>query len=169
MISVSEVRTYDEGIAWDRYVLSHAMASGYQLMGWRRVVEKAFGHRTFYLMVRDEHGQVRGVLPLVFISSRLFGRFLVSMPFVNYGGVLTDSVDAQRALLEAAVSRAICASRRMETASPAASSAGLTILEPELRRASDLLNIASLLCRLLAAAMACVLVLMTIRLFSLGV
>jgi serine/alanine adding enzyme len=105
MISVSEIHTYDEGIAWDRYVLNHAMASGYQLMGWRRVVEKAFGHRTFYLMVRDEHGQVRGVLPLVFVSSRLFGRFLVSMPFVNYGGVLTDGFDAQRALLEAAASR----------------------------------------------------------------
>jgi serine/alanine adding enzyme len=107
VISVSEVRTYDESIAWDRYVLNHNMASGYQLMGWRRVVEKAFGHRTFYLMVRDEHGQVRGVLPLVFVSSRLFGRFLVSMPFVNYGGVLTESSDAQRALLEAATSRAI--------------------------------------------------------------
>src|SRR5262245_11297904 len=49
----------------------------------------------------------------------------------------------------------------METASPAASSAGLTILEPELRRASDLLSIASLVLRLLAAAMACVFVLMT--------
>jgi serine/alanine adding enzyme len=105
VISVSEVRTYDESIAWDRYVLNHTMASGYQLMGWRRVVEKAFGHRTFYLMVRDEHGQVRGVLPLVFVASRLFGRFLVSMPFVNYGGVLTDGFDAQRALLEAAASR----------------------------------------------------------------
>ena len=107
MISVSEVRTYDEGVAWDNYVLNHAMASGYQLMGWRRVVKKVFGHRTVYLMVRDEHGQVRGVLPLVFVSSRLFGRFLVSMPFVNYGGVLTEDFDAQRALLEAAASRAI--------------------------------------------------------------
>ena len=106
MISVTEVRTYDEGIAWDRYVLNHSMASGYQLMGWRRVVERAFGHRTFYLMARDQQEQVRGVLPLVFLSSRLFGRlfgrFLVSMPFVNYGGVLTDSFEAQRALLEAA-------------------------------------------------------------------
>jgi len=107
MISVSEVNTYDEGTAWDRFVLNHGMASGYQLMGWRRVVQKAFGHRTLYLMVRDEHGQVRGVLPLVLVASRLFGRFLVSMPFVNYGGVLTESSDAQRALLEAAVSRAV--------------------------------------------------------------
>ena len=102
MISVTEVNTYDEGSAWDRYVLNHSMGSGYQLMGWRRVVERAFGHRTFYLMARDEHEQVRGVLPLVLLSSRLFGRFLVSMPFVNYGGVLTDNFEAQRALLDAA-------------------------------------------------------------------
>ena len=107
MISVSEVRTYDEGVAWDNYVSNHAMASGYQLMAWRRVVQKVFGHRTVYLMVRDEHGRVRGVLPLVFVSSRLFGRLLVSMPFVNYGGVLTEDFGAQRALLEAAARHAI--------------------------------------------------------------
>ncbi len=106
MISVSEARTYDEGIAWDRYVSSHSRASGYQLMGWRRVVQKAFGHRTFYLMARDEQGEIRGVLPLVLVSSRLFGRFLVSMPFVNYGGVLTESFDAQSALLETAATQA---------------------------------------------------------------
>src|SRR5947209_3307809 len=75
-------------------------------MGWRRVMERSFGHQTFYLMARDEKEQVRGVLPLVFVSGRLFGRFLVSMPFVNYGGVLTDTSEAQRALLETAVSRA---------------------------------------------------------------
>jgi hypothetical protein len=50
----------------------------------------------------------------------------------------------------------------MATAIPAASSAGLTIFEPELRRASDLLSIDSLVLRLLAEAMALVLVLMTI-------
>lgn len=106
MITVRTIDTYDEGIAWDRYVLNHAMASGYQLMGWRRVMEQAFGHRTFYLMARDEHEQVCGVLPLVLVASRLFGRFLVSMPFVNYGGILTDSFDAQRALLDAAANLA---------------------------------------------------------------
>ena len=106
MISIGEVRSYDDGTAWDRYVLNHVGASGYQLIGWRQVVERSFGHQTFYLMARDERAQVRGVLPLVFVSSRLFGRFLVSMPFVNYGGVLADTTEAQQALLEAAVSRA---------------------------------------------------------------
>ena len=40
-------------------------------------------------------------------------------------------------------------------------------MEPELRRASDLLNIDSLPCKLRAASMACVLVLMTILVFFL--
>jgi len=72
-------------------------------MAWRSVVENACGHRTIYLMARDEYEEVRGILPLVFLSSRFFGRFLVSMPFFNYGGVLADGLEAQGALLEAAI------------------------------------------------------------------
>ena len=53
---------------WDQYVQSHPNGSGYQLMAWRRVMEDAFGHPTFYLMVSDEDQTVHGVLPLVFAS-----------------------------------------------------------------------------------------------------
>lgn len=103
MISVTEVGTDAAGKAWDRFVLAHPLASSYHLMAWRGVVEKASGHRTFYLMARDEHEDVRGVLPLVFLSSRFFGHFLISMPFFNYGGFLADGLEAQGALLEAAI------------------------------------------------------------------
>jgi serine/alanine adding enzyme len=89
--------------SWDRYVLTHPDGSGYHLMAWRRVMEDAFGQSTFYLMVTDEDQTVHGVLPLVFLSSRVFGRLLVSMPYVNYGGLLADTVEAQDALLSAAV------------------------------------------------------------------
>ncbi len=40
-------------------------------------------------------------------------------------------------LLFAALMRLICASKRVDTAKPAASSSGETILDPEERRASD--------------------------------
>ena len=43
-----------------------------------------------YLAAASEHGGIVGVLPLVFFQSRLFGRFAVSLPFVNYGGVVAD-------------------------------------------------------------------------------
>src|SRR5215467_3902703 len=57
-------------------------------------------------MVKDDRGDVHGVLPLVLLSSRLFGRFLVSLPFLNYGGVVTDTDSAREMLLEGAVREA---------------------------------------------------------------
>ena len=103
MLSVSEVRTAQDAQAWDEYVLSHPQASGYHLTAWRGIMETAFGQRTFYFYVKDERERIHGVLPLVLVASRLFGRFLVSMPFTNYGGVLSDTAEAQGALLGAAV------------------------------------------------------------------
>ena len=45
-----------------------------------------FGHDCLYLAARDHAGRIEGVLPLVRVKSRIFGHFLVSMPFLNYGG-----------------------------------------------------------------------------------
>ena len=105
-LSITDIQATNDQITWDRYVLNHAVASGYHLTGWRRVVEQAFGHHTFYFMAKDADGDVRGVLPLVLLSSRLFGSPLVSMPFFNYGGVLADTEEAREALLLAAVNLA---------------------------------------------------------------
>ncbi len=91
---------------WDRYVLDSPVCSGYHLTAWRDIVERAFGHDTVYLMAQDSQGDVRGILPMVAFASRLFGRFLVSMPFVNYGGLVANSQEAQAALLDAAVQEA---------------------------------------------------------------
>ena len=103
MLNTTEVTRGQDCASWDRYVLSHPSGTGYHLMAWRRVMEDAFGHATFYFMVTDKDQTVHGVLPLVFLPSRLFGRLLVSMPYVNYGGLLADTVEAQDALLTAAI------------------------------------------------------------------
>jgi serine/alanine adding enzyme len=95
-----------ESVEWDRYVLASPESNGYHLLGWRRVIEEAFGHHTCYVLAKDESGQVRGILPLVMLSSRLFGKFLVSVPFVNYGGVVGDDQEAIACLLNAAIAQA---------------------------------------------------------------
>ncbi len=41
-----------------------------------------------YLAARDGLGQLAAVLPLVRVKSLVFGHYLVSMPFLNYGGPL---------------------------------------------------------------------------------
>jgi FemAB-related protein (PEP-CTERM system-associated) len=87
----------------DRYVHGHAAATGYHLSGWRGVVERAFGHETRCLAAVSPDGRIAGVLPLVFFNSRLFGRFTVSMPFLNYGGVVAGTAEAARALVDGAI------------------------------------------------------------------
>jgi FemAB-related protein (PEP-CTERM system-associated) len=53
----------------------------------------------------DESGEWCGVLPLVRVRSPLFGRYLVSMPFLNYGGPI-GTRDAQERLSRFAMNQA---------------------------------------------------------------
>jgi serine/alanine adding enzyme len=87
---------------WNAYVGRTRHASAYHLYEWRGIIERAFRHETRYLTAESDRG-VTGILPLVLFRSRLFGRFAVSMPFANYGGVLADSERSAGALFDAAV------------------------------------------------------------------
>jgi FemAB-related protein (PEP-CTERM system-associated) len=90
---------------WTAYVASCAAATGYHHWAWRDVFKAAFGYDSIYFAAR-RHGRIVGVLPTVFFESWLFGRALISLPFVNYGGVAADDEAAERALLDAAVAAA---------------------------------------------------------------
>jgi serine/alanine adding enzyme len=92
------VEICDDPSRWDSYVASVPEASSYHRWGWKSAIEKSFGHASYYLAaVEDE--EINGVLPLVEMKSRLFGHFLVSMPFFSYGGVLSNTAEAREALL----------------------------------------------------------------------
>lgn len=93
-------------VLWDQFVLEHPQASGYHALAWRNVIDKVFGHPTYYLMAKDHGGVVRGVLPLVLTKSPLFGCFLTSLAFFNYGGIVADHPEARRALQDAATETA---------------------------------------------------------------
>ena len=91
--------------AWDAFVQQQPDASLYHLAGWRDVCLKAFGHDCPYLAAwRGE--RIVAVLPLVRLQSRLFGHFMVSVPFFNYGGLLGSDAPARDALLAQAVALA---------------------------------------------------------------
>lgn len=106
MMNVSCLQDACDEAAWEQFVQSHPEACGYHAAAWGGLINRVFGHTAYYLMARDQEGQVKGVLPLVFMKSPLFGRFLTSVPFFNYGGVLFKSADAQNALLDAAAETA---------------------------------------------------------------
>lgn len=87
--------------AWDQYVQGMTGGTFFHLTGWKRVVEKSFGHQAHYLCV-EEGGLIKGVLPLFYVKSLLFGRSLVSVPFGVYGGIVADSQEVGGTLLETA-------------------------------------------------------------------
>lgn len=88
MMRVEQFRGADD--EWDRFARAQTGWTHFHLAGWRKIIARVHGHRTPYLVARDERGAIRGCLPLVRVSSPVFGRYLVSMPYVNYGGPLGE-------------------------------------------------------------------------------
>jgi FemAB-related protein (PEP-CTERM system-associated) len=97
------VSATDDAADWDAHVAAHRQATAYHQWGWRDVFGEAFGHASHYLVAR-RHGRITGGLPLVEFRSRIFGAFAVSLPFVNYGGVVADDEETAAALVGEAVS-----------------------------------------------------------------
>ena len=88
--------------AWDEYLSSAPDASFYQLFGWNRINKAEFGHQV-YNLAAFEDGKIVGVFPLVYIKSRIFGKILCSMPFVNFGGPCANNPIVTEKLLNAAI------------------------------------------------------------------
>lgn len=105
---------------WDAFVRQSAGWTHFHLWGWRSVIERTHGHECPYLAARDDHGTLVGVLPLVRVRSRLFGHFLVSMPFLNYGGPLGSAAAVRSLVAEAVATADRHGVRLLELRSPAA-------------------------------------------------
>lgn len=109
-VSALRIEPFRGGAAeWDAFVRAQRGFTHFHLHGWQRVMREALGHECRYLCARDAAGALEGVLPLVRVKSRLFGHYLVSVPFLNYGGPL-GSAEAVRALS----SHAVCLAKRDE-------------------------------------------------------
>lgn len=87
---------------WDAFVLTCPEASFFHRAGWQTVIERAFGHKTWFYFA-EQAGKIIGVLSLAEIKSALFGHSLSSLPFCVYGGVASVSEEARLALNDAAI------------------------------------------------------------------
>lgn len=72
---------------------------------WLRILNRGLGHKPFLLQaVRDE--KLVGQLPLALVSGPIFGRFLVALPYLNSGGVISSEQVFTDALMDCAVALA---------------------------------------------------------------
>ena len=92
----------DDSVArWDRFVEAAPGATLFHRAGWRTVVEQSFGQSCHFLQARCA-GRITGVLPLVQISSPLFGNRLISGAYGLYGGPVASDDASLEALNRAA-------------------------------------------------------------------
>ena len=88
--------------AWDEFVTRCSEATFFHLSGWKRVIEAAFGHKTYYLQAKTG-GRITGVLPLTHVKSPLFGNSIISNGFGVYGGPAAEDHASRTALEREAV------------------------------------------------------------------
>lgn len=75
---------------WDAYVESHPEGSIYHLSAWQSLIQQQFKHKSFYHYSEDENKNINGLLPVVQLKSILFGNYMVSVPYFNYGGAIAS-------------------------------------------------------------------------------
>jgi FemAB-related protein (PEP-CTERM system-associated) len=79
-----------------------AGACGEHDPGWLRVLSESLGHRTMAVVAREASGELVGYLPLALVTSRLFGRYLVSLPYLNRAGVVAVDEGVRGEVLDVA-------------------------------------------------------------------
>ena len=72
---------------WDDLIAHCADATSGHLWQWRDVVGNAYGFDSHYLIAQDGRGRPIAGAPFVSVRSILYGNELVSMPYIDYGGV----------------------------------------------------------------------------------
>lgn len=80
----------------------HASGDAIGRLPWLNAIAAGLGH-TPYLLVAEQDGRPVGWLPLALVSSWLFGRQLVSLPYWNTSGVVAGDPEVAGALIDFAV------------------------------------------------------------------
>ena len=69
---------------------------------WMSVLRRGQQHLP-YCLEAVQAGRTRGFLALAYVRSLLFGRFLVSLPYLNYGGIVADNDAVAERIINAAI------------------------------------------------------------------
>lgn len=88
---------------WDRFVAARPEALLGHAAAWGSIFRSAYGLKPLYLEARAGGGDLVGTLPLVLFRALRGGKELISLPFLDSAGVLSEAPEAQEALLAAAL------------------------------------------------------------------
>jgi FemAB-related protein (PEP-CTERM system-associated) len=100
-MEVKPLETAEEG-EWDAFVRSRPDANYCMDSAWRGIIGSTYGKRPEYWICREGPSRaVTGVAAAFWMDSLLFGRRLVALPYLDYGGILAATPSAAGELLAA--------------------------------------------------------------------
>lgn len=94
------IKQWHDAKAWNDFVAANS-GTVCHLFQWKSIIEKAYGQRCIFLASENQSG-LTGVLPLVHTRSPFWGDTLTSMPYLDYGGILSSSEQAELLLFDEA-------------------------------------------------------------------
>lgn len=77
-------------LEWPQFVADNISSLPSHNPAWLSAIEQCFGHQSFILCARATSGELVAGLPITILQSALFGRFGVSVPYLNYGGIVSQ-------------------------------------------------------------------------------
>lgn len=87
--------------AWSEYVAQSDSATVAHQIEWREIMQIGLGHQPRYLLGLEGQ-KLTGLLPLFLVRTWWGKKYLVSLPWIDYGGIIADSQAIAVELLRAA-------------------------------------------------------------------
>lgn len=84
---------------WPEFVAKNPTSLPSHNPAWLDVIKTSFGHSSYLLNARDAQGKLLAGLPFTRMESPLFGKFGVSVPYLNYGGIVSEYPNLHKTLV----------------------------------------------------------------------
>jgi FemAB-related protein (PEP-CTERM system-associated) len=88
--------------SWNEFVKMNPHATPYHLWEYGKSLSLTYGYKRFYLIAKEDE-EIVGILPLIQVKSLLFYNKLISLPFCEYGGQLSESKYIAKSLWKMAI------------------------------------------------------------------
>ena len=96
----------NEGHLWEKFIPKKPNATVYHTLAWKKVIEESFGHKSYYLMAK-ENGKIVDALPFFLIKKPFLGKKIISTPYqACFGGFISNNQRAKNKIIETALNRA---------------------------------------------------------------
>jgi FemAB-related protein (PEP-CTERM system-associated) len=97
-----EVADECDACLWNEFVKMNPHATPYHLWEYGKSLSLTYGYKRFYLIAKEDE-EIVGILPLIQVKSLLFYNKLISLPFCEYGGQLSESKYIAKSLWKMAI------------------------------------------------------------------